>query len=402
MNIFLHLPSNQCANLIKEKISFTLSSLQTKVAFVAVVILSGFALSLAYISYHCFFKRKRKAVEINSSEGERPHLNQKVKLLVPERLEKNRKFALDQQNNEKDKGFVISQDPILKTLTHKATPLNGKKETICNHRVGIASCEGYRDNMEDADLAAEVTFTVNKTDYQAEVFGVFDGHSGSSASAFVQEKLAQYLKEALESNNKESLTEEGIFKALKTCFQKLNADYQGGCGTTATVAIILGNKLWVANVGDSRTILVKKDGLVTQASEDAKPDIERYKRKIESLGGFVDQAEFLGQKMGSQRVNGKLATARAIGDKYILGQSGRCCVLPDPKITNYSLDDFKHGYLVLACDGLYDVASSNEIGQAIKEMADKGETEENMAKRLVQTAIVRNSMDNVSAMVINL
>jgi protein phosphatase 1L len=380
MKILLnHLLSNPGVNVIKEKISFGLNSLEKKVALVAILI---FGVVIAVFSHRCFCKGMDA---------------KKVKLSIPERLEKNRKFALDQQNQEKAKIFVITDGPIPDTLTPQDKPLNGKREQISNHKVGSASCEGIRPNMEDADLATEVTFTVNKTDFQAEVFGVFDGHGGASASAFVQKNLAQYLKDALESNNQEALTEEGIFKALKACFKKLNEDYKDGAGTTATVAVILGNKLWVANVGDSRTILVKKDGSVTQASEDAKPEIERYKRKIESLGGFVEERAF-----GPQAVNGILAVARAIGDKALVGKTRKAVVSPDPKITNYALDDFKEGYLVLACDGLYDVATSNEVGKAIKEMADSGETEENMAKRLVQAAIVQGSTDNVSAMVIKL
>jgi serine/threonine protein phosphatase PrpC len=500
MNIFLHhLPSNQSINLIKERISFGLSSLQKKVALVTAIIFSY--LAVAFFYYYCISKRKpseikklnlqsdnkktpnpneiqkpdvviqekiekkpesdqkehperivrnpnviqkpdvviqekiekkpesdqkehqdRKAekspltedpekknevdnrqVGIESSPDAGLPINQKVKPLISERIEKNRKIARDQQNNEKPRGFVISQDTIPETLTKNNMPLSGSQKKISHREIGIASCQGRRSKMEDTDLAKEVTFTVNKTAYQADAFGIFDGHGGSQASLFVKENLAEYLKKALEENNQNSLTEEGIFKALKTCFQKLDASYENfKDGTTAIVAIILGNRLWVANAGDSRTILVKKDGSATQTSEDAKPDIPRYEEKIKKLGGYVAEGEFFGEKTGTFRVNGSLATARAIGDKYLVGKSGKCCISPDPKITNYSLDDFKEGYLVIACDGLYDVATTNEVGQAIKEMAAKGETEENMAKRLVQTAIVRGSGDNVSTMVIKL
>ena len=130
---------------------------------------------------------------------------------------------------------------------------------------------------------------------------------------------------ALESNNQDGLTEEGIFKALHECFRKLDENYTGPDGTTATVALLLDGKVWVANVGDSRTILVK-DGKAIQASEDAKPTMARYKKKIEKLGGEVI----------FNRVNGYLAVARAIGDKSVIGTTGQCCVSPSPIITTYS------------------------------------------------------------------
>ena len=136
-----------------------------------------------------------------------------------------------------------------------------------------------------------------------------------------------------------------------------------------------------------------KDGKTTQASEDAKPYIERYKKKVEKLGGYVLD----------ERVNGVLAVARAIGDRHIVGDiEGQCCVSPSPKITCYSLKDFENGFLVLACDGLYDVSSSNEAGLYVQLMANRKITAGKMAHQLVYSALSNESKDNVSVMVVGL
>ena len=306
----------------------------------------------------------------------------KVNRTIQERLEKNRNYAQKQQQDEKAKGFAIVPGEIPAALTRRNSPLLGKSvNLIGGTNVGIASCQGSRPSMEDADLVTDGSINTKPDAYPFKLFGVFDGHGGAWASSFVKENLSDYLIKELESRCKDGLTEEGIFHSLKECCKKLHADYQGFDGTTATIALIINDRLWVANVGDSRTILVNQDGTAIQASEDAKPAIKRYQAKIENLGGHVVL----------NRVNGFLAVARAIGDKNVLG------VVPDPKITDYPLN-FK--YLVLACDGLYDVATTDEVGAAIKEMHDKGESPENMAKRLVQTAIQRGSSDNVSVIVI--
>jgi serine/threonine protein phosphatase PrpC len=255
-------------------------------------------------------------------------------------------------------------------------------------QVGMASCQGARSTMEDAELAQHGTFKAGNKEHAFDVFGVFDGHGGAEASAFVKENLMDYLANALQSHNPESLTDEGIFKAFKDCFEKISADYPGEDGTTATVAITLNGKVWVANVGDSRTILIDKEGQTTQASEDAKPNIARYKKKIEALGGFVTEG------LGPARINGVLAVGRAIGDKGVIGVSA------SPKITAFPIEQFKGGHLVLACDGLYEVSTSNEVGAAVAKMAKDGESVENMSKRLVHQAIKNGSKDNVSAMVI--
>lgn len=59
----------------------------------------------------------------------------------------------------------------------------------------------------------------------------------------------------------------------------------GQGGSTAVTAILVnGRKLWVANVGDSRAVLLK-GGKPIQMSIDHDPNVERS--VIESRGGFV-------------------------------------------------------------------------------------------------------------------
>lgn len=327
-------------------------------------------------------KSEKKGIDQTDAADPAAVPSGKVNRTIQERLEKNRNYAQKQQQDEKAKGFAIVPGEIPAALTRRNSALLGKSvNLIGGTNVGIASCQGSRPSMEDADFVAQGLIHTKPDAYPFKLFGVFDGHGGARASSFVKENLSDYLMKELESRCKDGLTEEGIFHSLKVCCKKLHADYQELDGTTATIALIINDRLWVANVGDSRTILVNQDGTAIQASEDAKPAIKRYQTKIEKLGGHVV----------FNRVNGFLAVARAIGDKNVLG------ILPDPKITDYPLN-FK--YLVLACDGLYDVATTNEVGAAIKEMHDKGESPENMAKRLVQTAIQRGSSDNVSVIVI--
>lgn len=322
---------------------------------------------------------------------------------IRERLEKNRKFAKAQQDAEEPQGFELQEGEIPKFLLvteqrpylTKLKPLHGITRVIKGKHVGIASCEGPRTKMEDTDLTTSITFEINGKSHNAYLFAVFDGHGGSHVSIYLKGSLAQFLIEELENQN--SLTDEGIFEAFKVSFIKLNDTINANCGSTATVLFILNKKIWVANTGDSRTILIKPDGTPVQASEDAKLDIERYQKKIEKLGGKIALGAGL-----MLRVNGVLAMARAFGNKHLVGTRGQVCILPNPKITDYSLQEYEGGYAVLACDGLYDVATTNEVGAMIKKMNEIGDTPEEMAKRLVWSAILDGSSDNVSVMVIKL
>lgn len=59
-----------------------------------------------------------------------------------------------------------------------------------------------------------------------------------------------------------------------------------GGSTAATTILINGEKLIVANVGDSRAVLCR-DGVAKQITVDHNPATEKEKDLVESRGGFV-------------------------------------------------------------------------------------------------------------------
>lgn len=347
-------------------------------------------------------KRLRNLHQSPEIEASLPKIPTKT---LSEILEMNRKDAESQQIQEDDKGFVVNYKKIPKVVRvilprkrvrHRV--LHGIKQELNGMSVGIASCQGARKSMQDTDIAAHQTFKIKDAEYSFKILGVFDGHGpgGNIAAAYVKANVIQYLKDALEFHNQEMLTEQGIHDALEKCCQNLDADYTGPDGTTAIIVVLLDGKIWVANVGDSRAILVK-NGKAIQATQDAKPEIPEYRKTVEELGGYIKICEG-----GIHRVNGVLSVARAIGDKEISGDGETCCISPDPKVTRFYLKDFIGGYLVVACDGLFDVASTNEIGRAITIMDALGDSTESMSKRLVYTALGRRTQDNVTVLVFKL
>lgn len=382
-------------DVLQKGFTVFLTPLQKKTALLAIAALALLSIVAYYVRHYRF--QAPASCDLEQAAGEPIVIRNPG---VAGKLDKNRNFAKNQQDWEKPKYFRLKEDDppeylnvFVPYMGWMEKPLMGRSITMSRRQVGMACCEGARESMEDAEIAVEGEILIGGQEVPIELFGVFDGHGGAKASAFVRERIFDYVNLALARNCSYEMTDEEIFQALIDAFRQLDADYEDSYeGTTATVALIIQGKIWVANAGDSRTILVKK-GQGTQASEDAKPTIRRYKRKIEKLGG----------KVISKRVNGCLAVASAIGDKLLIGDGGRCCVPPDPKITNYPIDEFLEGYLVLACDGLYDVATTNEVSLAIHLMELQGKSEEMMAKSLVYHAIVQgNSKDNVTVMVIRL
>ncbi|WZY74671.1 hypothetical protein YC2023_021055 [Brassica napus] len=80
-------------------------------------------------------------------------------------------------------------------------------------------------------------------------------------------------------------------------------------GSTASTAILIGDRLIVANVGDSRAV-ISRGGNAIAVSRDHKPDQSDERERIENAGGFVMWA-------GTWRVGGILAVSRAFGDRLL-------------------------------------------------------------------------------------
>lgn len=61
-------------------------------------------------------------------------------------------------------------------------------------------------------------------------------------------------------------------------------------GSTINSALLVNNKIYVSNSGDSRCIIVEKTNnrlQVAFASKDHKPDLKEERKRIEGAGGFV-------------------------------------------------------------------------------------------------------------------
>ncbi|XP_054625607.1 protein phosphatase 1G isoform X2 [Dunckerocampus dactyliophorus] len=131
-------------------------------------------------------------------------------------------------------------------------------------------------------------------------------------------------------------------------------------GTTAVVALIRGKQLIVANAGDSRCV-VSERGKAVDMSYDHKPEDEVELARIKKAGGKVTM---------DGRVNGGLNLSRAIGDhfykrnKVLPPEEQMISSMPDVKVLTLNED---HDFMVIACDGIWNVLSSQEVVDFISE-----------------------------------
>lgn len=233
-------------------------------------------------------------------------------------------------------------------------------------------------------------------------FGVYDGHGGRQIVDFLDETLERNIGLELLQPDDADIKERLMRAFLITDMQSRQNDITVS-GATAVCALIkndtnLGRCLYVANVGDSRAVLIsqkgnkeekciKNDGyFATRLSYDHRAEDEDEQKRIKEAGGFITR----------QRVLGILAVSRSFGDHGM-----KDFVTANPYITETFLKERgSTPFLILACDGVWDVMSDQEAGDLILEKYKEIGQFEDAAKLLVQTAIEKGSADNVTALVI--
>jgi protein phosphatase 1G len=137
-------------------------------------------------------------------------------------------------------------------------------------------------------------------------------------------------------------------------------------GATALVAAVERDHIVVANGGDSRAVLCR-GGRAMDLSQDHKPNLPAERERIARAGGSVQVQHF--GPVTQYRVNGGLNLSRSIGDLNYKSNPGLSpleqLIVATPDVRTFprqSGDEF----MVLACDGIWDVLSSQEVVEFVR------------------------------------
>ncbi|XP_041796631.1 protein phosphatase, Mg2+/Mn2+ dependent, 1Da [Chelmon rostratus] len=325
------------------------------------------------------------------------------------------------------------------------------EETVESTHLLDVSCEPVR--TEDQSISVEISLkggqsppraqpsTASRSRRSVAFFAVFDGHGGREAAQFARDYLWEFMKKQRGfwsdcDRDVCSAIRKGFVACHHAMWKKLPewpktlTGLPSTSGTTASVVVIRGNRMYVAHVGDSAVVLgVQDDPSVpfiraVEVTQDHKPELPRERERIEGLGGSVIK------KSGVNRVvwkrprlshNGPvrrstvidqipfLAVARALGDLWSYDfYSGEFVVSPEPDTSVVTLDPRKHRYIILGSDGLWNMVPPQE---AISMCQNNDETMASCgvssARQLVSHALLRWRQrmlraDNTSAIVIAL
>mmetsp|Transcript_6885 Transcript_6885/g.17609 ORF Transcript_6885/g.17609 Transcript_6885/m.17609 type:complete len:400 (+) Transcript_6885:68-1267(+) len=350
------------------------------------------------------------------------------RLTVEESIESSRQVRLSPRERQVEP--ETTADEIKRKLT--LDPVADTAERGGLHaRLGVTSEQGARPENQDGWILSDVFAGNAGVSFAA----VLDGHGddGRKVAHFVQETLPAHL-----AAQADLLTDpQG---ALLRAFSATQHDLISGehgfktecSGATATCALIVGRMLYVANLGDSRTVLGYRptseggadDGdsapsnqpptddadaaiarLCARAlSADHKPDAQSERTRIEASGGRVCPFALRGKQCGPARVwkldewSPGLAVSRSFGDT----QAAEVGVTSEPEVSTVPIDAHCE-LLVLASDGVWDVMSNEEAVRVVARAA-RGRSPEEASAELVSAALaglasVRRK-DNVTALVV--
>jgi serine/threonine protein phosphatase PrpC len=257
------------------------------------------------------------------------------------------------------------------------------------------SLQGKRESNEDQHVHILNLDGSNPEYNNINFFGVYDGHGGKLVSKFLKDNMPKFFVSKFKKNLfvKDSHMRKYISKVYNSLHDSLTEEHPRAivhCGSTACIGMQYldttgKNKLWISNVGDSRAIKCNGNNIAEQLSLDHKPNSLEEKKRIESLGGKI---EFDGVDW---RIKG-LSLSRAFGDLDC-----KPFVSYEPQIYNYDINQ-NDKFLVLACDGLWDVLSNQDVVEYVNELVNN-KFKGNYSKELAEYAIKKGSLDNVSVIV---
>lgn len=189
-------------------------------------------------------------------------------------------------------------------------------------------------------------------------------------------------------------------EAFDATYKELNRRVESisGAGCTASAVLRLGNKMFVANAGDSTSLIVTRDPsrsgaasiAIAYRNREDKPHLPDERARIQAMGGqIMIPPEHMQPPPGSDQPrlssrvlaildNGMqlaLAMSRSLGDP----EANLVGVIPDPIVDVIDVEDVRRGggggngggdqvldvFVVVASDGLFDHVREEEVVEAV-------------------------------------
>jgi len=227
------------------------------------------------------------------------------------------------------------------------------------------------------------------------MYSVFDGHVTSKYADYASKTLPQIISESLEfakGNYKTALAE--AFLIEDGALKRDESSDKGG--TTATVALVTPDRLYVANVGNSRCIMGRQflnDYETLRCTKDHLVKDPCEFQRIQKSGGVV-----VAGRVASEEYS--VAVSHALGDFDLKEPETKSDLISAiPFVSDFHLSR-RVQFLVLATDGLWERMTDNEVLDYILRRKEKGQTLQQITEALAKRAASQPNSDNVTIILV--
>ena len=240
-----------------------------------------------------------------------------------------------------------------------------------------------RELNEDSLLAFTATMAGNSGNLPFGLYVVADGMGGHqygevasnaavrTVASYVLRKFHPHLFHIKADTMEESFQE--VMQAAVGEAQRAIQREAPGSGTTLTAALVLGQQITIAHVGDSRAYFIYPDGRIEPITRD-----HSLVKRLEELGHITSEE--------AANYPHRNVLYRALGQGEIL----------DPDISTIGFP--QPGYLMLCSDGLWGVLTDQDILRSIMEAPNL----QRACQNLITAANVAGGPDNISVVLVQL
>ena len=240
-----------------------------------------------------------------------------------------------------------------------------------------------RELNEDSLLVLTTTLAGNSGSLPFGLYIVADGMGGHQygevasnaavrvVAGHIMSKFQSYLFSINASSPDESLQE--IMQTAVKEAQKTIQSEAPSSGTTLTAALVLGQQVTIAHVGDSRAYHILPDGRTEVVTRD-----HSLVKRLEELGHISEEE--------AENYPHRNVLYRALGQGEIL----------EPDIFTIAFP--QTGYLMLCSDGLWGVVADQDMHRMIKDAPSL----QRACQNLVEAANAAGGPDNISVIIVEL
>lgn len=205
--------------------------------------------------------------------------------------------------------------------------------------------------------------------------GMGGANAGNVASSIAVNTITEYVKRSFTPDIKSSSAKNLLVSAIESANSEIfeqasNNSHYNGMGTTAVVALVVGNTAFLSHVGDSRAYLVSKDEAVQLTK-----DHSMIQTLIENGHLTAEEAQFHPKRNVITRAIGTQATVDI----------------------DFAEIDLTNECLLLCTDGISNVIQTDELVSAVENTVL-----EDLPEALIKLANERDSGDNVTVTVVKI